>query len=261
MIKIESVNFSYSKKKNGFSLRNINLLIRRDEFTVILGPNGSGKTTLIKLIARLLKPHSGNFYLNDKEYEKIPLRNFYKKVAYVPQKFDSIFPYTVFEILLMGRSPYFNFLGFESPQDLEKVENILDLLGLKKYKNKKVNELSGGELQKVTIGRALVQDTDIILLDEPNTHLDLKHQIKIFNILKEVIKQGKTIVAVTHDLNLSLFYADRVVFIKNGEIYSEGAPFEVMNEENINNVFEVQSKIFHINSNSIPQIIINPKGE
>lgn len=258
MIKIVNLDFHYPDRREIKALQNINLEFKKNEFTIILGPNGSGKTTLVKLIARLLKPTSGELYLNNINYSKIPLREFYRKVSYVPQKFYSIYPYTVKEIVLMGRSLYFNFLGYESEIDLIKVQEILERLEITHLTNKRINELSGGELQKVILARAIVQETEILLLDEPNTHLDLKHQIQFFDFLKELKQQGRTIIAVSHDLNIASFYADRLVFIKEGKIRYEGDINSVLREDVIEEIFEVENKVFIDKSENIPQLIIKP---
>lgn len=258
MITIENLNFFYPESKERKVLKHINIEFRKNEFVVILGPNGSGKTTLIKLLARLLKPTSGSLYLDGENYYKIPLREFYRKISYVPQKFHSIYPYTVKEIVLMGRSLYFNFFGYESENDLEKVKEILEQLEIHHLANKRINEISGGELQKVILARAIVQETEILLLDEPNTHLDLKHQIQLFEFLKELKQRNRTIIAVSHDLNIASFYADRLVFIKDGVIRYEGDINSVLREDVIEEIFEVENKVFIDKSENTPQLIIKP---
>lgn len=258
MIKIFDLEFSYSDTPTKKILNKINLHFNQNEFSVILGPNGSGKTTLIKIIARLLKPNKGKLFLKNIPYEKIKIRDFYKLVSYVPQKFFSIYPYTVFEIVLMGRSLNFNLLGFENENDIEKVNQILEQLNLSHLKHKRINEISGGELQKVILARSLVQETDVLLLDEPNTHLDLKHQIQIFEFLKSLKQQGKTIIAVSHDINLAAFYADRLIFIKDGIIKYDGDINSILKEEVIQEIFEIETKVLINQQDNVPQLIIKP---
>lgn len=258
MIKIFDLEFSYSDTPTKKILNNINLHFNQNEFSVILGPNGSGKTTLIKIIARLLKSNKGKLFLKNIPYEKIKIRDFYKLVSYVPQKFFSIYPYTVFEIVLMGRSLNFNLLGFENENDIEKVNQILEQLNLSHLKNKRINEISGGELQKVILARSLVQETDVLLLDEPNTHLDLKHQIQIFEFLKSLKQEGKTIIAVSHDINLAAFYADRLIFIKDGIIKYDGDINSILKEEVIQEIFEIETKVLIDQQDNVPQLIIKP---
>lgn len=258
MIKVFDLYFSYPDSPQKNILENVTLSFNSNEFCVILGPNGSGKTTLVKLIARILKTERGRFYLKDLPYEKIKLRDFYKLVSYVPQKFFSIYPYTVFEIVLMGRSLNFNFFGFENERDIQKVNEILEKLNLIHLAKKRINEISGGELQKVILARSLIQETEILLLDEPNTHLDLKHQVQIFELLKSLKKEGKTIIAVSHDINLASFYADRLIFIKDGIIKYDGNVNSILKEEIIQEIFEVEAKVLIDQHNNIPQLIIKP---
>jgi len=258
MIKISELNFSYPGSGQKKILSDINLHFRENEFTVILGPNGSGKTTLIKILARLLKPVSGNLFLKNQKYDEIRLRDFYRMVSYVPQKFYSVYPYTCFEIVLMGRSPYLNFLGFENENDVRKVREVLDELSISHLAKKRINEISGGELQKVILARSLVQESEIILLDEPNTHLDIKHQIQIFEILSSLKQKGKTIIAVSHDINLASFYADRLIFIKDGKIRFDGDIYSVLREDIIEEIFEIENRVIFDPVEKIPQLIIKP---
>ncbi len=258
MIKIIDLDFHYPESPHKIILNNINLEFNKNEFTVILGPNGSGKTTLIKIIARLLKPVRGKLLLENVSYELIRQKDFYRRVSYVPQKFFSIYPYTVFEIVLMGRSLNFNFLGFENQNDINKVNEILERLELTHLAKKRINEISGGELQKVILARSLVQETDILLLDEPNTHLDLKHQIQFFELLSSLKNQNKTIIAVSHDINIASFYADRLIFIKEGLIRYDGDINSVLKEEIIEEIFEIENKVLLDSNENIPQLIIKP---
>lgn len=258
MIKILDLNFHYQLNPERKILRDITLTFNANEFSVILGPNGSGKTTLIKLIARLIKPVSGKLFLKDIPYEKIKIKEFYKQISYVPQKFISIYPYTVYEIVLMGRSLNFSLLGYESQNDVKKVNEILERLELSHLAKKRINEISGGELQKVILARSLVQETEIILLDEPNTHLDLKHQVQIFELLKSLKDNGKTIIAVSHDINLASFYADRLIFIKDGMIKYDGDIASTLREDIIEEIFEIENKILFDPLENTPQLIIKP---
>lgn len=260
MIKIEKLYFKYPDTTN-YILRNINLTINVKELTVILGPNGSGKTTLVKVIARLLKPVSGELYYKDVAYSKIKSSQFYRYFSYVPQKFFSIYPYTVFEIVLMGRSQYFNYFGFEKKRDIQVVQEVLTKLGLEHLAHKKINELSGGELQKVILARSIAQDSELLLLDEPNTHLDLKHQVQIFELLKNLQEQGKTIVVVSHDINLASFYADRLIFLKDGEVKHSGDIKSVLKEEIVEEIFEIENRVVFDPIDNVPQLIIKPIGK
>lgn len=259
LLEIKNLSFNYpGSTLSKRVLNDISFNVKKGEFVSILGPNGSGKTTLLKILAKLLTPTQGILSLNGIDYTEFKSKDFFKIIGYVPQKFYSIFPYTVFEIVLMGRTPYFGAYGFESDQDIYKVNTVLKLLELEELAHKSINEISGGELQKVIIARALAQNAEILLLDEPSTHLDLKHQLAIFNHLKKINTAGKTIISVSHDINLSALYSDRIIFLKEGSILEDGSISEVFTEEIIRKTFDVSSKIIWGNENSLPQIFLNP---
>lgn len=259
LLEIKNLSFNYPfPSVKGDVLNNISFHVEKGEFLSIIGPNGSGKTTLLKILAKLLNPVKGNLKLNERDFAEYDLKKFYKLVAYVPQKFYSVFPYSVFEIILMGRTPYFSIYGFENIQDIQSVENVIRILQLDELKNKSINEISGGELQKVILARALAQDSEILLLDEPSTHLDLKHQISIFNYLKKINENGKTIISVSHDINLSALYSNRIVFLKEGKILKDGLTAEVFTEELIRKTFEIKSKVVWERGGTLPQIFLNP---
>jgi iron complex transport system ATP-binding protein len=259
LLEIKNLCFSYPGYADYKRVLNaISFSVKKGEFLSILGPNGSGKTTLLKTLAKLLVPTKGSIVLSGIDYSRFKSKDFFKIVGYVPQKFYSIFPYTVFEIILMGRTPYLSSFGFENDQDIDKVKNVLNILEIEELTHKSVNEISGGELQKVILARALAQDTDVLLLDEPSTHLDLKHQVSIFNHLKKINSAGKTIISVSHDINLSAIYSDRIIFLKEGSILEDGAISEVFTEEIIQKTFEVPSKIFLGDDRSLPQIFLYP---
>lgn len=257
ILEVKNLFFQYPINEKNI-LEDISFEVEVGEFLTILGPNGSGKTTLLKILARLLKPTAGTIVLEGDVYQKFPIKNFYKITAYVPQKFTSIFPYSVYEIVLMGRTPHLIGYSFESQNDISIVNKVLDELEINHLRDKSINEISGGELQRVIIARALAQNAKILLLDEPNTHLDLKHQISVFNLLKRINANGTTIITVSHDINLSALYSERLIFLKEGKILCDGKTSEVMNEETIRQTFEVYSKIVWKEGTKLPQIFLNP---
>lgn len=253
-IKLLNIDFSYSKNGNTqFSISDLNFEIQSGDFISILGPNGSGKSTLIKIIANILKPSKGTRTLNNLVYEKISKRNFAKHVAYVPQSSSTNFPFSIFEIVMMGRSPYLNFMGIHKKNDEELVNKTLELFEIDHLKNKGITEVSGGEAQRALIARAIVQNPKIILLDEPNTHLDVKHQLSIFNTLAELNRKKKlTVLTISHDLNLSNRFSSRIVLMKDGEIIYNSSPDKALTEENICKIFDVKAEIISgINNNII----------
>lgn len=264
IIKLSNIEFSYKeiKSDSDFLLCDINLLINKGDFLSILGPNGSGKSTLIKLITGYLEAQNGVITLEGKELKDYKRKDIAKIIAYVPQIPTSIYPFSVYEIIAMGRFPYLDLSGFEKRKDIEVIDKTIEIMELSHIANKGINEISGGEAQRAFIGRALVQEPKILLLDEPNAHLDIKHQISIFNLLKKLNdKEGITIVTVMHDLNLTSLYSSRVVMLKNGKIFLDGKVNDALIPEKIKNVFEVDVEITTDVNNNFRSILIKPEFE
>ncbi|MCZ7601418.1 MAG: ABC transporter ATP-binding protein [Melioribacteraceae bacterium] len=250
MLTLKKVAFKYNDDPDGFTLNDIYLVVNPGEFVTILGPNGSGKSTLLNLILGISTPNSGEILFEGKNYKTFSRKELAKRISFVPQKYYSVYPFSIFEIVAMGRTPYLNFLGFEKDDDIKKINNVLDLVGISHLKNKSINSVSGGEAQRAFIARALVQEPDLILLDEPNAHLDLEHQISIFDLLKSLNNEKKlTIIMVSHDLNLSGCYSHRMIFMKDGKIYLDDIKHKVLTEENISAVFNVNAKIYNYGNN------------
>jgi ABC-type cobalamin/Fe3+-siderophores transport system ATPase subunit len=257
IIKLNNISFRYSEKSNinTFFLENLDFTVSKGDFISILGPNGSGKSTLLKIIANILKPSIGERTLYNQTYSKIKRTDFAKNVAFVPQNSSTNFPYSVYEIVMMGRSPYLNFLGMEDEIDHKYVLDTLELLEISHLKQKGINEVSGGEAQRALIARAIVQKPKILLLDEPNTHLDIKHQLSIFNLLREFnTKNELTIITISHDLNFSNYFSNRAVLMKDGEILYDSSPEAILTEQNIKEVFDVDSKLI-VTSNKNNSVI------
>lgn len=263
LIELSNISFSYKQSAQipNFSLEDINLLVNKGDFISILGPNGCGKSTLLKLIARLLKPREGKISFSDVEYEKIPIKSFTKKLAFVPQITYSIYPFSVFEVVMMGRTPYLNLMGFERGEDIAVVEKTLEKVGISHLMNKGINEISGGEAQRAFIARALVQKPETILLDEPNAHLDIEHQMEIFNLLKFLNEnENLTVIAVSHDLNLVGLFSERAVLMKNGKILLDSDKKSILTESNIKEIFNVNSVVrYNQDSNAVLVNIIPDK--
>jgi len=262
IIDIKNLCFTYSKKAetSGYVLENINLSISEKEFVSIHGPNGSGKTTLLKLISGIRQSQQGTIKLFDSPLENYKPRELAKKIAFVSQKVDSVFAFTIYEVVAMGRTPYLNFIGIESEKDRELIHSTLQKMELTHLADKCINSVSGGEAQRAFIARALVQEPEIILLDEPSSHLDLKHQMEIYNILSQLNKKdNKTIIIVSHDLNLSGIYSDRVIFMKEGKIFLDGNIDELYSKENINEVFGIDCEVIRdATEKNTPHIFLRP---
>lgn len=226
------------------ALDGIALEVKEGEFLGIVGPNGSGKTTLIRAIARILKPRVGAIFLDEEEISNMSNVELARKMAVVPQEAMTTFNFTSLDVVLMGRNPYLGRLTFERREDFEIAKWAMELTGTWRLADRPINELSGGERQRVIIARALAQKPQVMMLDEPTSHLDISHQIEILEILKKLCREGRvTVVAVFHDLNLAARYCDRLVMMHQGRIVAAGSVEEVLTPENIENVFSVKVEV------------------
>jgi len=234
-VKVQKISFRYDREP---VLRNISFEVKQGEFVSLIGPNGSGKTTLLKILIRLLIPQSGEVLIFDRNLNSYSRKEIARVIGFVPQDNVFVFPYTAMEVVLMGRTPYLKGIGFESKEDIEIALEAMKLTKTEHLAEKPMSFLSFGERQRVLIARALAQQPRIILLDEPNAHLDISHQIEIFALLKALAEERDvTVISVSHDLNLISSYSDKVILLSNGQIYAIGEPDVVLTEENIKNVY------------------------
>lgn len=260
LIELSNIEFSYHPGNGDqFKLDEISAAIEAGEFLVILGPNGSGKSTLLKIISGTLKPGNGIVNLKNKDLKKYSVKEIARLIAFVPQDTFTIFPFSVYEIVMMGRTPYLDMFGIENEEDHKIVEETLELVGISHLKHKGINEVSGGEAQRAFLARALVQQPKIILLDEPNAHLDIKHQIAFFDLLKKLNREeGLTVIAISHDLNLSAYYSERAILMRQGKIFMDDVKTKVLTEENIQKVFGVKTVVTNQYAEKSLHVIINP---
>lgn len=236
-VKVQEISFWYNHEP---VLRDISFDVEQGEFVSLIGPNGAGKTTLLKILNRLLIPQRGNVFIFGRDLNSYTRKEIAQVIGFVPQDNVFMFPYTVMEVVLMGRTPYLKGIGFESKKDIEIALEVMDLTKTIHLADKPITSLSFGERQRVLIARALAQQPKIILLDEPNAHLDISHQIEIFALLKTLAtEKNVTIISVSHDLNLVASYSDRVILLSKGQIYSIGKPDVVLAKENIKDVYGV----------------------
>lgn len=222
-------------------LKGITSKLEGTEFVGLIGPNGSGKSTFLKTIYRILKPSSGVITLNDKNLDKISLKESAKTMGVVSQFNNFNFDFTVEEIVMMGRAPHKKALDLDTVEDYEIVYNMLKKVHMEHYAHRSFSTLSGGERQRIMLARALAQEPKILILDEPTNHLDIKYQIEILDLVKSLNLQ---VFAALHDLNLAAMYCDRIYVIKDGSMVTEGKPKEVLTKELIKDVFEVDVEIF-----------------
>ncbi len=234
-ITIKNLSIMYDSIR---ALDNISISVEAGKITALVGPNGAGKTTLLKSINGILKPFTGVVLIDGLEVAKIKSRDLAMKVGYVPQSASPYLPFTVFEVVLMGRRPYINWIVSE--RDIEIVNRILKIMKIDYLRDRYFDEISAGEKQKVMIARALAQEPEILLLDEPTSNLDLRHQIEILGLVRELCKEKKlTVMMAMHDLNLAYRYSDFIIMLKNGKIHAYGEPSEVLTPENIRDVYGV----------------------
>ena len=229
---------------NYIVLKDINIKIPKDKITILIGSNGCGKSTLLKTMARLLKPISGKVMLEDMNVFDKSSKDIAKELAILTQTPTAPEDLTVFNLVKQGRYPYQKWFSQWSKEDEEIVDYALEKTGLMDIKHKKISDLSGGQRQRVWIAMTLAQQTDIILLDEPTNHLDLKYKIEVLDLLKNLnMQEQRTIVMVLHDINLAARYADHIIAIKDGEVYDQGTPDEIVTEKLIKDVFDINSMI------------------
>lgn len=232
---MKGIHFSY----NGTEvLRDVALDIGAGEVVSLVGPNGSGKSTLLRCINRVLKPKKGAVFLGERDLKSIPRKEMARLIGHVPQSMSTPFPTTVYDTVLMGRRPHLTW-GIGA-RDREIVAEILILMGLKEMAMRGIDELSGGERQKAFIARALAQEPTVLLLDEPTSNLDLKHQLDVLALVRTTAKaRGMSVVMAIHDLNLAARFSDRIAFLRKGEICAIGRPAAVLTAENIRDVYGV----------------------
>ncbi len=233
-IEVNGVHYRYNSKP---VLQNVSLQLGPGEILGIVGPNGSGKSTLLKCIDRILRPQKGSVFIDGQATSEMSRNDLAKKLGYVPQRESSKFSITVFDAILMGRRPHLNWRPSE--HDLEKVSEIIGQLDLGEFALREIGAISGGERQKVLIARALAQEPDVILLDEPTSNLDLRHQLEVLNLIKEQAEKGITSIVAIHDLNLAARYCDKFVMLKKGIVYAAGGA-EILHPENIESVYQVK---------------------
>ena len=235
-LQAKGIVFGYSSST---ILKDVSFEIGPSRLVTIVGPNGSGKSTLIKCIDRILAPGKGSILIDRKEVTKMDRMEIARNLAYVPQSSARTFSPNVFDTVLMGRRPHIGWLS--SSDDEERVWEVLRLLGIEELAMSGFGELSGGQQQKVLIARALVQDTKVMLLDEPTSNLDIWHQLDVMNIVRDLVKKRRmTALMALHDLNLASKYSDGIIMMKKGRIMAAGDPASVLTPENIETIYNVE---------------------
>jgi len=236
---INKLSFNYTGVQ---VLKDVEMEVELGQMLSIVGPNGSGKSTLLKCINRILKTKQNTVLIDGKDASKLNLKEVSRIMGYVPQSSTSTFPYTVFDVVLMGRKPYVRWSLSDRDNDI--VADMLDFLGISHLAMRHFNELSGGEQQKVIIARALTQQPQLLLLDEPTSSLDIRHQMEIMCILQSLAQsKERSVIVSMHDLNVASRFTDRMIMLKQGCIFAAGTPEAVLTEENIEAVYGIKASI------------------
>jgi iron complex transport system ATP-binding protein len=238
LVTMISVRDLYCGYNSNDVLRGVTFDVGRGEFVAVLGANGSGKTTLLRALTGLLPIRRGAVTLDGKSVSTMRPIEVARLAAVVPQESTIAFDFRVRDVVLMGRTPHVRGLGFEGRSDNEVADRAMALAGISDLADRPLSRLSGGEKQRVTIARALAQETPILLLDEPTAHLDLNYQIAILGLVREVTRgQGLTALGVIHDVNLASLFSERVVMLAEGRVEADGPPVEVITAESIRRVY------------------------
>ncbi len=256
ILEVSNLSVGYNKKT---VVDDLSFNISPGTFYGIIGPNGAGKSTLFKAVSGVLKPWNGSIKLKGKDIYRMHRRELASTVAAVPQFQEAFFPFRVKEFVQMGRYPKRGRFGMFQSSDHKIVDEALKSMRLETLIHKRIDELSGGELQRVHISQALAQEPEILMLDEPTSHLDIGHQTIVLNLIKrKCLSDGIPVLMIAHDLNLAAAYCDRLLLLKNGRVFAEGTPSEVLTKRNIESVYDTSVEIITEESLSYPHIFINP---
>lgn len=253
MFKIENLTVAYDARR---VLQGVSLEVAAGEIVTLIGPNGAGKSTLIRAVSGVVPVEAGEVSIDGQSLKQLSTTERARRLAVVPQARNLPPAFTVYESVLLGRTPYLGWFGHASPADHERVRHALDQTQMLMLAERRVGELSGGEQQRVLLARALAQDTRVMLLDEPITHLDLKHRERLIGLIRELAAHKElAILMVLHDLNLAAMYADRIAMLVEGQIQSMGTPSEVLTEANLKRVYEISVHVIPHPEYGVPLVL------
>lgn len=246
MLCVEHISFRYSKSKKDV-LKDISFSMKPGEVLCVLGPNGTGKSTLLHCLLGLSNPASGRLLWKGKDMKSFSIRKRAKCMAYVPQSSDLSFPYEVHEVILMGRIAHLGIGGALSRKDHQIVDEIMNKLGISAIKNSIFQNLSGGEKQMVLIARAMAQQASLMILDEPTANLDFANQVSALKMIKELSHDGYTILMISHSPDHAFLAADRVIMLRDGFVYADGRPDDVINDHSLTELYGVGAAVCSAN--------------
>lgn len=249
----DNVSFSYRAQR---VLKNVSLEFSEGDFAGIIGPNGAGKSTLLRLVCRILRPERGTILLFGDDIARLSGKHIAQHIAFVPQETHFSLNFTVEDVVWMGRYPYLNPFQRERAKDRDAVDRALRAAQVHTFRQRQVNTLSSGERQRVIIARALAQAPRILILDEPTSHLDLLHQHVIMDLLDSLNRSGMSIVVVNHDINLASLYCRRLILIHEGEVFAQGPPASIINEQTLKQIYQTDVAIIRHPQKNVPQVFL-----
>jgi iron complex transport system ATP-binding protein len=240
-VTVANVSFTYDNTTP--ALKGVDLAVVSGESVALIGPNGSGKSTLLKVVSGALRPDDGTVRLDDSSIGSLSARQIARRLAMVEQERSIGFDFTVREVVAMGRIPHRGRFARESRDDRRAIDHAMELADVRNLADRSIRAVSGGERQRVYLGMALAQEPDVLLLDEPTTHLDLRHQVQFMTIVRERADEGMTVLIAIHDLTLAAQAADRIALMSEGRIVVMGTPSEVLTPSNVQRVFDVEAVV------------------
>jgi iron complex transport system ATP-binding protein len=253
LFRIADLRFRYPDRD---VIRGLSLTLVGGRFYGLLGPNGCGKTTLLDLLMRLQRPDGGQVHFRGRDLKGYRRSDLARVMALVPQNFYINFPFTVRQVVMMGRYPHLPRFAPPGPDDRARVDAVLETADIAALADKQVTTLSGGERQRVIIARALVQDTDVILLDEATSNLDIRHALHLLNLFRDQVDhQQRTLIAVFQDINLAAMYCDALLFMQNGRVAVHGATTRVLTPETLHDIYGVRARVMYPAESNAPQVV------
>jgi iron complex transport system ATP-binding protein len=250
-VQAENIAFSYRHEMAKAVFQGLSLTVQSGDVFCLLGPNGIGKSTLLKCLSGILRIQQGRIFLNGRDLSDFKLAEIAKHIGYVPQGLMSAFPFRIKDIIIMGRAPHLSILASPSRADMEIAYKAMETVGVTHLADRPCNSVSGGEWQLTLIARALVQEPQILLLDEPTSHLDMGNQLKILQVIKDLAKDGMTIVMASHFPDHAFLVAGVVAIMNNGQIAHMGAPDEVITDENLRAAYGVDVRVVQVEEGSL----------
>lgn len=252
MLSLKDVSFSYTRTP---VVRSVSLSLVSGDMLGIIGPNGAGKSTLIKLMTRVLTPASGEVTVAGAPLATLTRLELSKRVAVVPQIAHLPDGYRIYDLVMMGRTPHLGFLAREGARDHAKVQDVMRLTDTWQYRDRLASELSGGEQQRVVLARALAQEPDYLLLDEPTSHLDISYQLELIRVVKAQAESGIGVLLVLHDLNLAAQVCSRLILMQRGAVVADGTPQAVLSSKLLSAVYAANLSVTQLSEREAPLVL------